>query len=147
MPFAEAAAATVRVRAAEVFEQTAGVLDTEDIERVHDMRVATRRLRAVLEVYASCFPRKAHAEVLRDVKALADALGERRDPDVRLAELETFRAAMPGADRPGIDLLCARLRAEQRVGNDVLRQAVSHAEKTALKDRLLALADRAKVAS
>ena len=38
-----------------------GVLDTSDIERVHDMRVATRRLRAVLEVYAPCFPRKRHA--------------------------------------------------------------------------------------
>ena len=33
-----------------------GVLDTEDIERVHDMRVASRRLRAVLEIFAACFP-------------------------------------------------------------------------------------------
>ena len=36
----------------ELFEQAEGVLDTSDIERVHDMRVATRRLRAVLEIFA-----------------------------------------------------------------------------------------------
>ena len=49
------------------------------------MRVASRRLRAVLEIYEPCFPRKALHDVLADVKALADALGERRDPDVHLA--------------------------------------------------------------
>ena len=32
------------------------VLDVADIERVHDMRVATRRLRAALEVFEPCFP-------------------------------------------------------------------------------------------
>ena len=51
------------------------------------MRVATRRLRAVLEIYAPCFPRDEFSVVLRDVKALADALGARRDPDVQLAAL------------------------------------------------------------
>src|SRR5215208_6702108 len=82
--FAEAAARTVAVRAGELWEHSDGVLDTSDIERVHDMRVATRRLRAVLEIFAACFPPKQHRKVLRDVKALADALGARRDPDVQL---------------------------------------------------------------
>src|ERR671932_603598 len=80
MPFAEAAAATVAVRAAELFEHAEGVLDTSDIERVHDMRVASRRLRAVLEIYAPCFPKAQFKPLLEEVKALADALGARRDP-------------------------------------------------------------------
>ena len=46
-----------RVRAEELFEHADGVLDTDDIERVHDMRVATRRLRAVLEIFAPVLPR------------------------------------------------------------------------------------------
>ena len=57
MTYAKAAARTVAVRGEEVFEHSAGVLDTGDIERVHAMRVATRRLRAVMEVYSPCFPR------------------------------------------------------------------------------------------
>ena len=111
-PYREAAARVVRVRAEELFEHAEGVLDTADIERVHDMRVATRRLRAVLEIFAPCFPKKRHRAVLRDVKALADALGERRDPDVHIAALERFAAAVPEADRPGVAELvgarCAR---------------------------------------
>ena len=40
MPFAEAAAATVAVRAEELFEHSENVLDMTDIERVHDGRSA-----------------------------------------------------------------------------------------------------------
>ena len=87
MPFAEAAATTVAVRAGELWEHSRDVLDTTDIERVHAMRVATRRLRAVLEIFAPAFPSRLHREVLGEVKALADALGARRDPDVQLEAL------------------------------------------------------------
>ena len=62
------------------------------------MRVATRRLRAALEVFEPCFPRKRHRKALKRVKALADALGERRDRDVAIEFLERFAAR--GAGRP-----------------------------------------------
>ena len=47
------------MRADELFGHSEGVLDTSDIERVHDMRVASRRLRAVLEIFEPCFSRRA----------------------------------------------------------------------------------------
>src|SRR5213596_3171790 len=117
LSYREAAARTVSVRAQEVFEHADGVLDTSDIERVHDMRVASRRLRAVLEIYEPCFPRKALRDVLTDIKALADALGERRDHDVHLAQLEEFAEAVKAADRPGVEAFAQRVRAEQDAGN------------------------------
>jgi CHAD domain-containing protein len=40
------------------------VLDTSEIENVHAMRVATRRLRAAMEIFASAFPRKQHRVLL-----------------------------------------------------------------------------------
>ncbi len=73
--YAEAAAKIVEVRAGELIEHGQDVLDTGDIERVHDMRVATRRLRAAMEIFAPCFPKSELKRTLRDVKALADALG------------------------------------------------------------------------
>ena len=106
--FADAAAAAVEVRAREVFAHADGVLDTSDIERVHDMRVATRRLRAAMEVFASCFPKSEHKQLLHEVKALADVLGERRDPDVAIAALEKVAAKLTAADRPGIESLVRR---------------------------------------
>src|SRR4051795_2638566 len=140
MPFAQAAAATVAVRAEELFEHAEGVLDTSDIERVHDMRVASRRLRAVLEIYAPCFPKDQFRALLKEVKALADALGARRDPDVLLDRLATLEAVLPKADAPGIEAFAAPVRTEQERGNATLAQALEHAESTALRDRLRLLA-------
>jgi CHAD domain-containing protein len=140
MPFAEAAAATVAVRADELFEHSADVLDTSDIERVHDMRVASRRLRAVLEIYAPCFPKDQFRPLLKEVKALADALGERRDPDVLLDRLAQLEAALPKAATPGIEAFAAPVREEQGRGNDVLAAALADAERTDLRGRLAALA-------
>ena len=137
--FREAARAAVSVRAEEVFEHADGVLDTEDVERVHDMRVATRRLRAVLEVFEPAFERAAHREVLADVKALADALGARRDPDVQLAALSALAAALPQEDQPGLDVFAARLATEQAEGNRSLAQALDTIDAHGLRERLRAL--------
>jgi CHAD domain-containing protein len=140
MPFAEAAAATVAVRADELFAHAKGVLDTSDIERVHDMRVASRRLRAVLEIYAPCFPRDRFNPLLKEVKGLADALGARRDPDVLLDRLADLEGALPKADRPGIEAFAAPVRTEQEEGNATLAAALESAERTDLRGRLALLA-------
>jgi CHAD domain-containing protein len=145
-PYARAGAEIVRVRAAELFDQAEGVLDTEDIERVHDMRVASRRLRAVLEVFAPCFPKGQYRSVLRDVKRLADALGERRDPDVHLAAMQKLAATLPDNLKPGVELLAERQRARQAVGNELLAPALEDMERTDLRGRLEALADAAEAA-
>src|SRR6476646_9679063 len=138
LSFREAAASTVSVRTQELFDHA---------ERVHDMRVATRRLRAVLEIYEPCFSRKALADVLADVKALADALGERRDPDVHLAQLEEFAAAVKEADRPGIEVFAERVRSEQGAGNEALAAALATIEQTDLRGRLAALSAAASPAN
>jgi CHAD domain-containing protein len=143
-PYALAAARTVRVRAEELFAHAEGVLDTSDIERVHDMRVASRRLRAVLEIFEPCFPKGDFKTVLRDVKALADALGERRDPDVHIEDMEAFEQQVQAAVRPGIDALVERLRARQARGNDTLAAALDHVQECDLHARLRSLADGAE---
>src|SRR6266511_5893817 len=141
LSYREAAASTVAVRAQELFDHAQGVLDTSDIERVHDMRVATRRLRAVLEIFEPCFTHGDFKTVLRDVKALADALGERRDPDVHIEAMETFEAAVQVANRPGIEALVQRLRERQARGNDTLAAALEQIREGRLHDRLLSLCD------
>ena len=140
--FGEAAALAVEVRAAEVFGHAEGVLDVGDIERVHDMRVATRRLRAVMEVFAPCFPAKEHAKLLKEVKRLADALGDRRDPDVAIEELEAITGEL-GAVR-GVPSLIRELRAEQVRGNQSVSEALQRVVDERLAERLAALAEAAR---
>jgi CHAD domain-containing protein len=138
--FREAAAMAVQVRAEEVFEHATGVLDVSDIERVHAMRVATRRLRAVMEIFAPAFPRKQHRAALKEVKALADALGERRDRDVAIESMTKIGLALTATDRRGIDHLIGELRDEQRGANAALAAALQAIEENDLRGRLRALA-------
>jgi len=142
-PFALAAARVVEVRAAEVFEHSRGVLDLGQIERLHDMRVATRRLRAAMEVFESCFPHKRHRQALKRVKALADALGERRDRDVSIELLEGFGGELPEADRGALEALAESLREEQRVANEELALFVKRKRLKKLRRRLEKLVEAA----
>jgi CHAD domain-containing protein len=137
--YAAAAVRIVSIRAREVIDNAEGVLDTSDIEVVHDMRVATRRLRAALEIFEPCFPPKPWKAALREVKALADALGERRDRDVAIDALSAFAAEMPAPDRPGIASLIAELRAEQRAANEGLAPWVTPQRLAALHEQLAEL--------
>jgi len=138
--FAAAAAMAVEVRSEEVFEHRDGVLDMDTIENVHDMRVATRRLRAALEIFAVCFPKKPHRQLLREVKSLADVLGERRDRDVAIASLDSTASALTATERPGIKRLADELRTEQAAANEALARKLDEIDENDLRARLLALA-------
>ncbi len=142
--FAQAAALVVGVRAVEVFEHSPGVLDVEKPERVHDMRVATRRLRAAMEVFVSCFPRKRLHKALKEVKALADALGARRDCDVEVEFLERLMAEVDPGDREAVAEMVADLREERARANQALASFVAERQLAKLRRRLAKLIERAK---
>jgi CHAD domain-containing protein len=142
--FGVAARRVVKVRAKEVFKQADGVLDLSQVERVHDMRVATRRLRAALEVFEDCFPRKRHRKALKKAKALADALGERRDADVEIELLEGLAGEVAEADRGALEALIDELRSEQRTANDDLARFVGSKRLKKLRRRLVKLAKAAR---
>ena len=144
--YAAAAAKILAVRSQELADHSHDVLDMGDIERVHDMRVATRRLRAALEVFEACFPKKAFAEALAEVKELADALGERRDRDVTIDALERFGDELSAPDKRGIASLVAALRAEQREANDALAPYVTEERVAGLRESLQGLISEAEAA-
>jgi CHAD domain-containing protein len=137
--YRDAATRIVAVRAQELVDHAVGVLDLAEIERLHDMRVATRRLRASLEVFEACFPAKAFDSALEEVEELADALGERRDRDVAIEAMESFEADLSAADRRGVESLVSTLRDEQAEANEALAPHVAAERVAALHERLKAL--------
>ncbi len=138
--FADAARGIVAVRAREVLEQREKLARNADAEAVHDVRVACRRLRAVLEIFEPCFESKAHRQALHAVKQLATQLGARRDLDVHRELLARLAAVMPAADRIGVDSLIAALVADavtadaeveaaiESTSGDRLASVLAHAE-------------------
>ena len=143
-PFALAAARVVSVRADELLEHSQGVLDTGEPERLHAMRVTTRRLRAAMEVFEPCFPRKRFRKALNEVKEIADALGERRDGDVAIGSLADFGAELSAADRHGVLVLVDSLREERALANDRLVAYVDADRLRKLHKRIGKLAARAE---
>jgi CHAD domain-containing protein len=99
-----------------------------------------------MEIFAPCFPKREFKRTLRDVKDLADALGERRDPDVHIAELERIAAALTREDARGIESLAKELRAQQQAGNAALGEKLREIEETDLHGRLEALVTAARTA-
>jgi len=56
-------------------------------EHLHELRKEAKRLRYLLECFASLFPSKAHRAFVAQLKELQDNLGEHQDAEVHLAYL------------------------------------------------------------
>ncbi len=72
-------------RVAQVAQHEAGTRTGEDIEALHDMRVASRRLREALEIFQFCFSPKVYDRLYPRVRRVTRALGQARNADVALA--------------------------------------------------------------
>ena len=88
-------------------------IEGDDPEGVHDVRVASRRLRAAMDVSVDAFPARWFKPLHRFSKQITSELGEVRDRDVQLEYLQSVRESAEAGDRPGIDLLIDRLTAER----------------------------------
>jgi len=111
-----------------------GVREARDIEFIHRMRVASRRLRAALRLFGKCLPAKKAAAWLPSIRRVTRALGEARDADVQIACVEEFAESC--ADhrcRPGARRLLLRLRQGRAALQDRVARALDRLE----KDRLI----------
>lgn len=88
-------------------------LEWSDPEGVHDMRVASRRLRSALRDFRNIFRKRDLVVLSRESKILADCLGEVRDEDVAIISLEELRLGVAPEARAGLELLIAE-RVERR---------------------------------
>ncbi len=123
-------------------EEIDGVRQNTDIEHVHWMRVASRRLRATLSLFAGCFKKREYRRWMRSIKSVTRALGAARDMDVQIVFLENYinRQELGTGDMPGIMHLITSLRKQrQEIQADVLA-ALDHLEKEeTLKDLISAI--------
>ncbi|MBI1374713.1 MAG: CHAD domain-containing protein [Phycisphaera sp.] len=98
---------------ADLQAQIAGVREATDIEYIHKMRVASRRLRNALALFEDVMPAKKFKRWLKQIKTVTKALGAARDLDVQIEFVTEFdndlKAQGDKAHAPGVERLVLRL--------------------------------------
>lgn len=102
-----------------------------DIDGVHDMRVASRRLRTAMQTFKPYFGKKAFKEHGARIKDIADLLGEVRDRDVLLAELKDDLERLPENERSGLQGLINGMKSERKMYRESLKLALDELERAA----------------
>jgi CHAD domain-containing protein len=121
------AARYVRRQAKQLAEQLDGVRAAEDIEFVHRARVATRRLRAALQMFDNCFKAKRGKRWQKAIRRTTTKLGYARDRDVQIEFLcgilsvLNLKECFPGIARLLVQLERDRERLQRKVVKTVDR--------------------------
>jgi nitrogen fixation-related uncharacterized protein len=100
-PLAENAARIARARLDELRSFAPAALKADNERQQHDMRIAAKRLRYVLEATEFCFD-KPGSRARRRAKALQDVLGELHDCDVMLPRVEAHLAILRENDAAAV---------------------------------------------
>jgi CHAD domain-containing protein len=88
-----------------------GVRQEQDIEYIHRMRVASRRLRTAFDLFNACLPRKKAPVWQKQIQQVTHALGAARDTDVQIDLVKELYKNLPEAKyKPGVSRLLLRLR-------------------------------------
>ncbi|MBN2309793.1 MAG: CHAD domain-containing protein [Candidatus Hydrogenedentes bacterium] len=112
---------------------------SEDPDGIHDLRVASRRIRAVLTAHRRLFERPAYDNYQRHVQRITRALGKARELDVCLGLLEGRRNRLRGAPRSAATSAVRWLAAARKAESASIAQAVALAGGPAFDELLMAL--------
>jgi exopolyphosphatase/pppGpp-phosphohydrolase len=135
-PFAQSGRRLLQERTQKMLEWPEEVLKHEDVEAVHKMRVAIRRLRATLDAYQSICDPKSFKKIYRQVTEIADALGAARDTDVMLLNLHAQLEQMKSEDKAGVEWIIERLQIFRQQKQLELESFLQRLDEEALKQQI-----------
>ena len=111
--FAEAGRKVLRFHFARMLAKEEGTRHGGDAEDLHDMRVATRRMRAAWRVFGTGFRPGRARRMKTHLREVGTRLGAVRDLDVLIDALLTYQADLSQAERDGLAALVESWEAER----------------------------------
>ena len=115
-------------------------LATDD-EAVHDMRVASRRLRAAIAVFEPAFKGKRFGRFRQHVKRLTDSLSHARDLDVMIGAVKKLCAEIPPPERIGVDAFRDHLAGRRAELQKKVRKSLKSLESSDLEAEFARIAE------
>ncbi len=114
-----------------------GTIIGEDIEFLHDMRVSSRRVQAVLKIFRAAFPKKLYKNEYEQVRLLIRSLGVVRDYDVFIDKMEKLRAKSTGNDNRAVDMLIIRKKVERDARRKVMVKTINELNRLGYKENFM----------
>ncbi len=114
-------------------------LRREDVDGVHDMRVASRRLRAMLVDAGYLIPKRAREACHESVRSITRLLGRPRELDVMLGTLEAHRGSVSSSNAEAFEYSVAQLRSFREEEAPHCKEAADIVEGDQFADRLFAV--------
>jgi CHAD domain-containing protein len=108
----------------------------EDIEELHDMRVATRRMRASFRVFGDYFDAETMRPFLKGLKRTGRALGPVRDLDVFRVKVQTYLDTLPPERQGELDPLLAVCEQQRSAARERMLSYLDGKAYARFKDRL-----------
>jgi exopolyphosphatase/pppGpp-phosphohydrolase len=92
----------------------------DDPDAIHQVRVASRRLRAAMDVAADLFPKRWYGPLHKRAKTITGEFGRVRDADVQLEELRELREQATAYEKTAINYLMDQVSEERRIARSEL---------------------------
>ncbi len=113
---------------AALVQEIDGVRRARDIEYIHRMRVATRRLRSALPLFGEQIAEKRTVFWFKRIRGLTRALGEARDTDVQIQHLDELQQTLVIPYRSGVRRLWLRVKQKRRALQDKVLKSLADFE-------------------
>ena len=107
-----------------------------DPSAVHDLRVASRRLRASLAVFGKLFSKDGAGEIERQTARITESFGVVRDLDVQIEALRVIREGLTGDAIYGVQRTIDRLAKQRTRERRGLKKLLEELGKGKLEKRL-----------
>jgi len=130
-PMSEAGRKVLHLHFSRMLANEPGTRLGQDIEALHDMRVATRRMRAAFQIFAPYFDVKALAPFLKRLRRTGRTLGAVRDLDVLMDKARGYQAGLPPEQAASLEPLLTHWQARREVAR---RQMLKYLDSRAYRE-------------
>jgi len=134
-PMSEAGRKTFRFHYRRMLFHEPGTRQGEDIEALHDMRVATRRMRAAFRTFDDYYDPRVMRPLLKGLRQTGRMLGDVRDLDVFRAKTQAYLESLPESQRSSLGDFLALLEERRETARQAMITYLDSARYRRFKER------------